>query len=69
MKLLSDWKSVVKKAWSIRLIALAGILSGLEVVLPMVDDYFQRGQFAVASLLVTAGAFIARLVAQNDLKD
>ena len=69
MKLLSDWRDVLKRAWSIRLIVLAGILSGLEVILPMVNDQFPRGLFAVVSLLVTAGAFIARIVAQKNLKD
>ena len=34
MKLVSDWRHVLRNAWSVRLIVLAALLSGLEVVLP-----------------------------------
>jgi hypothetical protein len=67
MRLISDWKEVLRKAWSIRLIVLAGALSGAEVILPLFVDAFPRGLFAVLSMLVVTGAFIARLVAQKDL--
>lgn len=69
MKLDSDWKDVLRKAWSIRLIIIAGLFSGLEVALPFLDGFMPipRGVFAVLSFVATGGAFVARLVAQQSL--
>ncbi len=71
MKLVSDWKRVLTCAWSIRLLLLAGILSGLEVVLPLIGDALPipTGVFAVLSLFITAGAFVARIVSQKEFRD
>ena len=69
MKLLDDWKRVLRRAWSIRLILLAGLLSGIEVALPLLDGFVSlpRGLFAGLSAIMTAGAFIARLLAQKEV--
>lgn len=64
-----DWKGILKKAWSIRLMILAGLLSGLEVVLPLFSDAIPRNVFAVLSMMVIMGAFVARLVVQKDMND
>lgn len=69
MKLLNNWKLILKKAWSIRLILLAGLLSGAELVLPMYADSLPRGRFAALSLVVTAAALVSRLVAQKEFAD
>lgn len=67
MKLLYDWKEVLKKAWSIRLMLLAGLLSGIEVALPLFVDAFPRGAFAALSAFTTMGALVARITAQRNL--
>jgi len=69
MKLVWNWRSVLHYAWSIKLIVLAGLLSGAEVALPLIREVVDvpRGWFAGASLVVTAGAFIARLIAQRSV--
>ena len=64
MKLKDDWKAVVKRAWSIRLGALAALLSGAEVVVPMFADTIPRNTFALLSFVTVVAAMIARLVAQ-----
>lgn len=69
MKLDTNWKKILKKAWSIRLLLLAAVLSGIEVALPFFQGQFPRGPFAVASFLAVASAFVARLVAQKDFAD
>lgn len=73
MKLVSDWRRVLKRAWSIRLLVLAGILSGLEVIfsLPDIADRLDwpQGIFAALSGLTTAAAFVARLVAQGNVNE
>lgn len=67
MKLLSNWKDVIKRAWSMRLMLLAAILSGAEVVLPFLSESIPRGIFAVLSGVTVAAAFVARLVAQKGI--
>lgn len=64
MTLIDDWHKVLRYGWSIRLILLAGLLSGLEVVLPYCSDTIPPKLFAGLSVLVTAGAFVARIIAQ-----
>ncbi|SHF06282.1 hypothetical protein SAMN02745157_1548 [Kaistia soli DSM 19436] len=64
MKLVSDWRAVLKHAWSIRLILLAALFSGLEVALPIIGDEIPPRLFAALTLIVVAGAFLARIVAQ-----
>ena len=51
MKLYDNWKDIVKRAWSIRFIILAGMLSGCEVVLPFFSDSIPDKLFAVLSFL------------------
>ena len=69
MKLSADWKKIVKKAWSVRLLVIAGLLSGVEIILPLLVDSFPKGVFAALSFVFTAAAFIARIVAQNGFED
>lgn len=67
MKLYDNWTEIVRKAWSIRFMLLAGILSGVEVALPFFADHFPRGVFAMLSGVSVGAAFVARLVAQKDV--
>lgn len=67
MKLYDNWKEILRKAWSIRFLAMAGILSGIEVILPLFHDDIPKNLFAALSLVFVAAAFIARLVAQRDV--
>lgn len=68
MMLIDNWKDVVKKAWSIRLMVLAGLFSGLEVILPLFVYDLPRNVFAGLSMLVILAAFVARLMAQQELR-
>lgn len=67
MKLASDWKDILRRAWSVRFLVLAGVLSGAEVILPFFAQDIPQGTFAVLSFLAVSGAFISRIVAQRDL--
>ncbi|MBN9671689.1 hypothetical protein [Roseibium aggregatum] len=69
MNLVSDWRRVLQRAWSIRLIALAALLSGAEVALPFLGDFIAPGRLAALSALATAGAFVGRILAQKDMDD
>lgn len=67
MKLYDNWRDIVRKAWSIRLMVLAGVLSGVEVVLPFFSHAMPRGVFAALSGVTVGAAFVARLIAQKDV--
>lgn len=69
MRLVAEWWRVLRYAWSIRLLVLAGLLSGAEIALPLIQDLLPipRGVFAGLSFVATAGAFVARLIAQQSV--
>lgn len=67
--LVQNWRQVLKRAWSVRLMIAAAVLSGLEVALPLIDGFIEipPGVFAALSGLTVAGAFTARLLVQKGL--
>jgi hypothetical protein len=69
--LIANWREVLKRAWSIRWIVLAGFLSGIEVFLPLIDGYWDvpRGVFAALSAVATCAAFISRILVQKGPND
>ena len=69
MNLIPDWKIVARKAWSVRLMALASVLSGCEAVLPYAEFMMPRGSFAMLSFVIVTLALLARFVAQRDIQD
>lgn len=68
MQLVENWRTVLAKAWSVRLIVLAVILSGIEAMMPLLqplaDATMPKGLFAALSGLASAAALAARIVAQ-----
>jgi len=69
LNLIPDWKIVARKAWSVRLMALASVLSGCEAVLPYAEFMLPRGSFAMLSFVIVTLALLARFVAQRDIQD
>ena len=74
MHLVNNWRAVLARAWSIRLMILAGVLSGVEAGLAMFPDVFSilqisQGYAAVASMAITCTALWARVVAQKGVTD
>ncbi len=70
MRLVDEWRWIIRKAWSVRLLVLAGILSGLEVAIQVLVGFTVKlpippGIFAALSGVVTFAALIARFVAQT----
>lgn len=68
-RLIPEWRRVLNRAWSIRLILLAGLLTGCEALI----NVFGADQLPVPAwarsiivLGVIGGAFVTRLLAQND---
>ena len=67
MTLIPNWRAVLRWAWSVRLMALAAVLSGVEIALPIFAESFPRLVFAGFSFLATVAAFVARFVAQKEV--
>lgn len=67
MKLVSNWRAVLRHAWSVRLMVLGAVLCGAEMALPLLNGVLPipPRTFAALSFVATAGAFIARIVAQQ----
>lgn len=72
MRLVDNWHLVLKRAWSIRFLIVAGALSGIEALLAILNSaagvdtpwWFRLG-LMIATPIVIAAAFVARIVAQQ----
>lgn len=67
MRIIANWREVLTRAWSARLMILAGVLSGAEVALPYFTFAVPTGVMAALSSLVVSAAFIARFWAQKNM--
>lgn len=61
---IENWREVLKRAWSVRLIIVAGLLSGAEATLPTLAEKLPADVFAGLTFAITLGALVARFVAQ-----
>jgi len=71
VSLRTDWRLLLRRAWSVRLMAVAAFLTGCEAVLSTVGaDWLPIPVWARMALIfaVISGAFAARLVAQKGIK-
>jgi hypothetical protein len=70
-RLVRNWRAILKRAWSMRFMALAVVFSGLEVALPLLDGVLpiHRGWFAALCGVSVAIAMIARLVMQRGVHE
>lgn len=68
MNLVPEWRWLVRKAWSVRLVVLSAVLSGCEVILPLFVDSMPRHVFAVLSMVAAIGAGVARVMAQPKME-
>lgn len=69
MKLLPNWKSVITKAWSVRLMAFGIFLQSVELFLPNLEGIVPDNWLGYGAIGVSLTGIIARLVAQEGLKD
>ena len=63
-----DYKRILAKAWSVRFIALAGLFSTAEAVLPLFAEELPRGLFSIATAVSVTGALAARITAQKEFE-
>lgn len=67
--IISDWRHILRKAWSVRLMVLAAVLAGCEAVLPLFTPDKPSIWFALLTFAVVCGALVARFVAQPSIHD
>jgi hypothetical protein len=65
MNLLPDWRDIVKRAWSVRLMVLAFVATLAEALWPLFAPEFEFRFAGVVSAVLIAAAFVARLMAQQ----
>lgn len=68
-RIIPDAGLVLRRAWSVRFIAAAFVLTVIEVGVPFMDGYVDipRGVFAALAGLASASAFVARFIAQQSI--
>lgn len=64
MTLHDNWRYLLRKSWAVRWMALAGVCSAAEMLLPLYLDSMPRLWFAGASALATMLGIYARILAQ-----
>lgn len=67
MKLYDNWKTIVRKSWALRFMAIAVIGETAQVVLPLYVEEIPRTYYAVLTLLAIAAGMVARLVHQDEI--
>lgn len=69
LKLVHNWKKVLRFAWSIRLALLASLLGSAEVILGVWLQMAPSGALAASAALASLLATVARVVEQKTLRD
>lgn len=64
MKIRRDWRYIINRAWSIRLMILSAVLGAVEISLPLFNEIAPRNVFAVLSMLVAVSAAVVRVLNQ-----
>lgn len=67
MSLLPNWKTIVRKAWSVRFIVLCCIFTAADALVPLFYSDLPDRVFAILSAVSATGALISRLMVQGDL--
>jgi hypothetical protein len=68
MKLIDNWRQILKHAWSIRMSLLALVFAGLEAGLPVFSDTIPHGPFLLLTMLVTVASGVSRLIDQPKMR-
>lgn len=68
--LIPNWRGVLRRAWSVRLIVVAALFAGIEVALPFVPQFYPipAGVFAALTVVSAIAALASRIIAQKSSK-
>lgn len=65
----STWREVLRKAWSVRLSALAVGFMGAEIAMPMLAPAMPPYLFALLALVASLGSIWARVLVQKTMQE
>ena len=70
MKLVYNWRTVLRKAWSMKFMAAATVFSGFEAAVALADPgWLPPGYMALLAAICTALGMFFRLRAQKEVSD
>jgi len=70
MKLVEDWRAILKRAWSVKFNIAATLFGAAEVVVAIVQPAaIPNGVFAGIAATISVFANVARIMAQKELTD
>lgn len=69
MKLIEDWRRIIRKAWSARFAALAAVFSVAEAVMPFLLPEFPPRMAASIAGVMAVLSLVSRVVAQPKMHD
>lgn len=69
VELVSDWRRVLRRAWSVRFMVLAVALNGLGAVWFALADHVPIKLFVAGGVIVPVLALASRLIHQPGMKD
>lgn len=70
MKLVDDWRAILKKAWSVKFNIAATLFGAAEVVVALVQPAsIPHGVFAGIAAAVSILSNVSRVMAQKELSD
>jgi uncharacterized membrane protein HdeD (DUF308 family) len=67
MKLYDNWRTILKKAWSLKFLLIALVLECASVILPFYTDVISRQTFTALIIVCIIGSGISRIVYQNNV--
>lgn len=68
MKLVQNWRIVLKKAWSVKFNITASLLAGAEVAVTVWQPAgIAPGLFAALAAMVSIGSNVMRILAQSEV--
>ncbi len=65
LRLVDDWKWVVKKTWSIRFTVLASICGGINMLLQLFANQNSSTAFLIAAFVFSVATGISRVFSQD----
>jgi len=65
----STWRQVLRKAWSVRLSALAAVFMAAEIALPMLSPRVPPYLFVCLALVASIGSIWARVLVQKTMQE
>ena len=69
--IIANWKDVLKRAWSVRFIALIIVMASAGPALPFIDEvvHIPRLLYAIAIITTGVAALVARFIPQEGITD